>query len=82
MFVILNNYDSSIFSFRNVSQECADAILAMVQNCSLMLSKGTLSRLPPPVLRHRAMESFNPALSGQVLFNIILINQMIFGNLH
>lgn len=42
--------------------------MTMVQNCSLMLSKSTMSRPPPPgVLRHRALESFNPAtLGGQV----------------
>ena len=43
--------------------------MTMVQNCSLMLSKNTMSRPPPPgVLRHRGLEPFNPAtLGGQVL---------------
>ncbi|KAJ8667643.1 hypothetical protein QAD02_009306 [Eretmocerus hayati] len=50
----------------SVSQECSDAILAMVQNCSLMMSKGTLGRIPPPVMRHRALEPFNPGLGGQL----------------
>lgn len=56
------------FVFRNVSPDCAEAIMTMVQNCSLMLSKGTMSRPPPPgVLRHRALEPFNPAtLNSQV----------------
>ena len=45
--------------------------MTMVQNCSLMLSKGTMSRPPPPgVLRHRGLEPFNPAtLGGQVSTN-------------
>lgn len=39
----------------------------MVQNCSLMLSKGSLSRLPPTVLRHRGFaENIKPVLTGKV----------------
>lgn len=43
--------------------------MTMVQNCSLMLSKSTMNRPPPPgVLRHRGLEPFNPAtLGSQVL---------------
>ncbi|XP_033331917.1 CCR4-NOT transcription complex subunit 1 isoform X4 [Megalopta genalis] len=53
-----------------VSQECSEAIMTMVQNCNLMLSKSTMSRPPPPgVLRHRALESFNPASLGGPLFS-------------
>lgn len=53
----------------NVSQDCAEAIMTMVQNCSLMLSKGTMSRPPPPgVLRHRGLEPFNPATLSSQLF--------------
>ncbi|XP_043501500.1 CCR4-NOT transcription complex subunit 1 isoform X2 [Polistes fuscatus] len=54
----------------SVSQECSDAIMAMVQNCSLMLNKSTMSRPPPPgVLRHRGLEPFNPATLGGQLFS-------------
>ncbi|XP_076286498.1 CCR4-NOT transcription complex subunit 1 isoform X4 [Lasioglossum baleicum] len=53
-----------------VSQECSEAIMTMVQNCNLMLSKSTMSRPPPPgVLRHRTLESFNPATLGGPLFS-------------
>lgn len=45
--------------------------MTMVQNCSLMLSKTTMSRPPPPgVLRHRALEPFNPATLGGQVINI------------
>lgn len=44
---------------RNVSQELSEAIVTMVNNCSLLLNS---PRQPPPgVLRHRAMDqTFNP----------------------
>ncbi|XP_012340948.1 CCR4-NOT transcription complex subunit 1 isoform X3 [Apis florea] len=54
----------------SVSQECSEAIMTMVQNCSLMLSKSTMNRPPPPgVLRHRGLEPFNPATLGGQLFS-------------
>ncbi|XP_014599934.1 PREDICTED: CCR4-NOT transcription complex subunit 1 isoform X1 [Polistes canadensis] len=54
----------------SVSQECSEAIMTMVQNCSLMLNKSTMSRPPPPgVLRHRGLEPFNPATLGGQLFS-------------
>ncbi|XP_035741230.1 CCR4-NOT transcription complex subunit 1-like isoform X2 [Vespa mandarinia] len=54
----------------SVSQECSEAIMTMVQNCSLMLNKTTMSRPPPPgVLRHRGLEPFNPATLGGQLFS-------------
>lgn len=62
--------DFSIFAYyRSVSQELSDLIMAMVQNCSLMLSKSTMNRPPPPgVLRHRGLEPFNPATLGNQVF--------------
>ncbi|XP_015598376.1 CCR4-NOT transcription complex subunit 1 isoform X7 [Cephus cinctus] len=54
----------------SVSQECSEAIMTMVQNCSLMLSKASMTRPPPPgVLRHRGLEPFNPATLGGQLFS-------------
>ncbi|XP_011335843.1 CCR4-NOT transcription complex subunit 1 isoform X2 [Ooceraea biroi] len=54
----------------NVSQELSELIMTMVQNCSLMLSKNTMNRAPPPgVLRHRGLEPFNPATLGSQLFS-------------
>ena len=50
--------------FRSVSQDLSDAIVTMVQSCSLMLSKGTLNRIPQPVMRHRNIEPFNQSLPG------------------
>lgn len=66
----------SIFIYyRNVSQELSELIMTMVQHCSLMLSKSTMNRPPPPgVLRHRGLEPFNPAaLGSQVFLNCLLI---------
>ncbi|XP_015520502.1 CCR4-NOT transcription complex subunit 1 isoform X1 [Neodiprion lecontei] len=62
----------------NVSQDCSDAIMTMVQNCNLMLSKASLSR-PPPVIRHRALEPFNPATLGGQLFSSSQVDPL--GNL-
>lgn len=53
----------------SVSTECSEAILAMVANCSLLLSK--TRQAPPGVLRtHRGIETpFNPTNLGSHLFN-------------
>lgn len=52
--------------------------MTMVQNCSLMLSKSTMNRPPPPgVLRHRGLEPFNPATLGSQV-RIILISFYIY----
>ncbi|KAG7189600.1 hypothetical protein KM043_017285 [Ampulex compressa] len=65
----------------SVSQECSEAIMTMVQNCSLMLSKSTMSRPPPPgVLRHRGLEPFNPATLGGQLFSSKQVDPL--GNLN
>lgn len=57
----------------SVSQELSDLIMTMVQNCSLMLSKNTMNRPPPPgVLRHRGLEPFNPAALGSQVVCISL----------
>ncbi|XP_014478138.1 PREDICTED: CCR4-NOT transcription complex subunit 1 isoform X5 [Dinoponera quadriceps] len=53
----------------NVSQECSDLIVTMVQNCSLMLSKNVNRPPPPGVLRHRGLEPFNPATLGSQIFS-------------
>lgn len=60
----------SIFTYyRSVSQELSELIMTMVQHCSLMLSKSTMNRPPPPgVLRHRGLEPFNPATLGSQVF--------------
>lgn len=51
--------------YRSLSQELSEVIMTMVQNCSLMLSKNTMNRPPPPgVLRHRGLEPFNPVTLG------------------
>lgn len=55
--------------YRSVSQELSELIMTMVQHCSLMLSKSTMNRPPPPgVLRHRGLEPFNPATLGSQVF--------------
>lgn len=49
--------------------------MAMVQNCSLMLSKSNMNRPPPPgVLRHRGLEPFNPATLGSQVFSFSLVS--------
>lgn len=61
--------NTNVVRYRTVSQELADVIMTMVQTCSLMLSKSTMNRPPPPgVLRHRALEPFNPATLGSQVF--------------
>ncbi|XP_063987616.1 CCR4-NOT transcription complex subunit 1 [Diachasmimorpha longicaudata] len=56
----------------NVSPECSEAIMTMVQNCSLMLQKGAMNRPPPPgvgVLRHPALDPFNTPKLTNPLFS-------------
>lgn len=52
----------------SVSKECADAILTMVSNCSMLLKS---RQAPPGVLRtHRGLETpFNPSSLSGPLFN-------------
>ncbi|XP_011168409.1 CCR4-NOT transcription complex subunit 1 isoform X1 [Solenopsis invicta] len=65
----------------SVSQELSELIMTMVQNCSLMLSKSTMNRPPPPgVLRHRGLEPFNPATLGSQLFSSKQVDPL--GNLN
>lgn len=60
--------------------------MTMVQNCSLMLSKSTMNRPPPPgVLRHRGLEPFNPATLGSqvsslfsIFFYQLFISEFLF----
>ncbi|XP_066592088.1 CCR4-NOT transcription complex subunit 1 isoform X2 [Prorops nasuta] len=58
-----------------VSPECSETIMLMVQNCSLMVKR------PPQagVLRHRGLETFNPATLGGQLFPSKQVDQL--GNL-
>ncbi|KAG8039882.1 hypothetical protein G9C98_000611 [Cotesia typhae] len=52
----------------SLSQELADTILTMIGNCSMML-KTNLNRPPPPgVLRHPALDVFNPVKLAAPLF--------------
>jgi len=64
---------------RNVSQDLSELIVTMVQNCSVMLSKNSMNRPPPPgVLRHRTLDTFPVTLGSQVsLFYLFSLSVLL-----